>query len=329
MDARKILEGLDGVEAVREITQGKTRKKHLTQFLVSGNVYSPMGDVDTVSTLEAGIYDIKYKGGSYVYEVHELKTDEILRFEDERYNTVLNEISHFWTLKKSFDEMGFTHKRGVLLFGVPGSGKSCLTKLVMEDTVNKGDIVFIAKDSSGLVTGLEHFREVEPERKCLVVIEDIDELVRYHERPILELFDGDSQMDNLVILATTNYPDRLPPRVLRAGRFDRKIEIKNPPKAGRLAYLKHKLAIHEDESKIDELAEKTKGFSFGQLREFLVSTYCLGQDVDLAIKRITVNMEESALSEAELDEQLRTVFEVKAEGTRVNRLFESLGVKDH
>ena len=317
---------------VESIGRVAKRKQVYTQFMVRGNNFSPIGEIVTQPTLDPGIYDVRSTMSGIIFEIHELRTDEILRFEDSRYNKVLEEIDKFWGLKDEFDKMGFTHKRGVLLHGAPGTGKSCLLKLVMEDTVNKGNVVFIAKSSGTLVEGIGQFREVEPDRKVLVIVEDMDELVRYNERPILELFDGDSQTDNVLFLATTNYIDRLPPRIVRVGRFDRVIEIQNPPMSGRLAYLKHKLTVNEKNEKIVELAKKTKGFSFAQLREFLIGVYCLKQPVEEVLKRVKDNKVEEALSEEELDQRLAKIFEGKDTvwapekyGTRGSRILEHQG----
>jgi SpoVK/Ycf46/Vps4 family AAA+-type ATPase len=293
----------------KELVEAIERKQVVIQYAVSDNVFQPVGEIRTTPTLPAGMYDVKESMQGPVYEVHGLNTDELLRFEDSRYNEVLNEIADFWGKKEDYDKMGFTHKRGILLFGAPGTGKSCLTKLVMEDTVTKGDVVFITRNPHALSSGLAAFREVEPDRKVLVVMEDIDEVIRYDERKILEMFDGDNQVGNVLFLCTTNYLNQLPERMLRPSRLDRKIEVHNPPEAGRLAYLKTKLHTIEDSKTIEVLAKKTSGFSFGALREFLVGVYCLKQPVDKVVYRINNHIEESltTMTEQELDEQLSEV----------------------
>jgi len=297
-------------EILSDVSEKKQRKQVFKQYTVIGNSFSPVGDLTLSDSLLPGIYDIKDTMTGIVFEFHDFSTDELLRFEDSRYNEILEEINQFWELKDDFNKMGFTHKRGILLFGTPGCGKSCLLKLVMEEMVERNDVAFVAKNAHTLVAGLAQFREVEPERKVLVITEDIDEIIRYGEHSILELFDGDSQMDNVLFLATTNYIDRLPPRILRSGRFDRKMEIKNPPPEGRREYLKHKLGMFEEISKIDELVDKTDDFSFAQLREFLVSVYCLKQDEKKVIDRIRNHLEESlGISEQLLDLKLRETFE--------------------
>jgi len=272
-------------------TQPSKRKQIYKKYIVQGNSFQPVGEVVTEKTIPAGVFRIQRNMSGVFFEVHDINTDDILRFEDSRYTKILQEIDNFWTLKDDFKKYGFTHKRGVLLYGQPGSGKSALLKLAMEDMVSKGNIVFITREAHDLVEALKVVREVEPERKILVIMEDIDEIVKYGEHAILELFDGDAQTNNVLFLGTTNYIDRLPPRILRASRFDRKIEIGNPPTTGRYAYLKAKLKEHQDEKRIMELAEKTKDFTFAQLREFIVSAFCLKQNEDEVIKRLRSNLE--------------------------------------
>src|SRR6266852_1924275 len=114
------------------------RKRILTQYVKLGD-NETSATRSTVPTLEAGIYDIKDTMRGLEYHKHDINTDEILRFEDSRYNQIINEIDNFWSLEENFKEMGFTHKRGVLLFGAPGQGKSCLLKMVIESMVNRGD----------------------------------------------------------------------------------------------------------------------------------------------------------------------------------------------
>jgi hypothetical protein len=261
----------------------------LTQYRDQGDVKVPT--TRTQATLGPGIYKIAVNPmtGEAVFTNHNLVTDELLKFEDSRHQLVLSEVHKFWGLREKLKFLGFTHKRGILLHGKPGSGKSCLLKLVMNDIVEKGDVVMLAKSPNAVVTCLDQFRKVEPTRRVVVILEDIDEMVRYDEHSLLELFDGDSQVDGVLYLGTTNYLDRLPPRMKRAGRFDRTIEIPFPPREGRIAYLQKKIGLHEKEDPqvIEDIADATDGLSFGQLREFLISVYVYGYDPSETISRLT------------------------------------------
>lgn len=295
---------------VEYLTEAK-RKQIYKKYIVRDNTFQPVGEVVTIKEVPAGIYKIGRNMQGLYFEQHDLNTDKILRFEDSRYNEILREIDKFWGLKENYKNMGFTHKRGILLYGVPGSGKSCLLKIAMEDSVKNDNIVLIAKSGSMLAEGLTQIKDIEKKRKVLAIIEDIDEIVRYNEHSILELFDGENQMDNILFLATTNYINRLPARILRASRFDRKIEIENPPYNGRYAYLENKLKGQKNEMELKVLAEKTNGFSFGQLREFIVAAYCLKQNEDQVISRLRANLETSLIEGFNFKKYKDTICESK------------------
>jgi hypothetical protein len=270
------------------MSKAKKLIESITQYRDHGDVKIPTTNTNAV--LEPGIYNLSVTmQGEAVFSRHHLITDELLRFEDERHDLVLTEVSNFWDLRDRFKEMGYTHKRAILMHGAPGSGKSCLMKLVMNDIIEKGDVVFRGTQPSQVLTCLKQFRKVEPERRCVVVLEEVDEMAQYQERVLLELLDGDDQIDGVLYLGTTNYPERLAERMKREGRFDRQIEIPFPPKEGRMAYLQQKIGIleTEDPTVLDDIAEATDGMSFGQLKEFLVSVYIYGYDPEETLERMS------------------------------------------
>src|SRR5690606_34685163 len=113
--------------------------------------------------------------------------------EDKRQTLVLQEVRDFWSRKEAYNKLGFSHKRGILLEGPPGSGKSCILKMVMEDIIAEGDIVLKGRSANTLNAGLKAFRQIEPDRKVVVIMEDVDEMVAYGEHTLLQMFDGDDQ----------------------------------------------------------------------------------------------------------------------------------------
>ena len=280
----------------------------MVQYANRGNVKT--ATVKSQDQLEAGVYRVMNSMQGIYFEIQEFKTDKLLRFKDPIHEDVLSEIDEFWNDKEKMDELGFTHKRGILLYGPPGSGKTCITKLVVEDCIKKDNIIFICKDITTLTEGLKQFREVEPDRSCLVLMEDVDDIVcGYGSHQFLELLSGDSQVDNVLYLATTNYVNRLPERALRPDRFDRKIEVPFPPAAGRKAFLQSKLKLTEkgNQLDIDSLVKETKGFSYAHLKELLVTHLVQKKDLKKTIERLKGNGLESSklkyngLSESSFD----------------------------
>jgi len=173
-------------------------------------------------------------------------------------------------------------------FVTHNTGKSACLQQVVEMMIKRGDVVFFAKSSEAVVEGLKAFRQVEPERRVVICFEEADELVRHNERALLQLMDGDAKTDNVLFLATTNYIDRLPPRMLRPGRFDKKIFIAPPSYEARLKYLRHKLAKLTEDSKIVDLARKSDGFGFGHMRELIAGIFAMGEPMEEVLTRLRV-----------------------------------------
>ena len=94
----------------------------------------------------------------------------------------------------------------------------------------------------------------------------------------LNELDGFTSNEGIIILATTNHPERIDPAIInRPSRFDRKYYFKLPTLTERIAYIQMwneqlKLPMRLSETNISQIAESTDGFSFAYLKELFVST---------------------------------------------------------
>jgi len=269
-------------------------QRNYVQYIKQGNSFTPAGEIELVETLPPFAYNVQMNmSGLPVYTKFKPITDELYLFENSKMNNVLQEVKKFWTLKDNFNKLGYLHNRGILLYGPPGTGKSCLIQQVSEAMVEQGDTLFVVRGVHDAQSGLKAFREVEPERRVVVVLEDLDEYIGYQERDLLQLLDGTNSVDNVLYLGTTNYIDKFPPRLLRPGRFDKKIHVDFPPVEGRLTYLRKKIGHIEEDGKIIEIANKTSGFSFGHLRELVIGWKAFGEPVEEVLARLgSVNYKE-------------------------------------
>lgn len=254
-----------------------------TQWSIVGNGYVPCNE--TAASLQPGAYHLNFVPNIGLHITrHTLTTDRLMRLPDSTSDLVISEIERFWTLKENFKQFGFTHKRGFLLWGPPGSGKTCTIAFVIKQMIETGGLVFLADFPAPLTAGMQALRHVEPNRRLLVVLEDIDTLIERHgEAEILAILDGESSIDNVMFLATTNYPERLDGRIVnRPSRFDRIVKIGTPNPAARKMYLESR-GIKKD---IEKWVELTNEMSIAHIKELIVSVACFGEELSVVAARL-------------------------------------------
>lgn len=276
--------------------------KDSQMWSVTGKMYLPCEE--TKDSLPAAHYVVQYSDYRGVYiERKDLETDDLFEFPDSASKSVINEITRFWELEDTYRKYGFLWKRGVLLLGPPGSGKTCVLQLLAQNIIKNGGIVVTIEEPQLGSRGLNIIRTIEPERPIIVLIEDIDAIVdRYGESALLYLLDGENQIDNVVYISTTNYPERLDNRIInRPSRFDLVQEIGMPNMAARCFFLgkKSKILRNNLEMMAKWVAD-TENFSIAHLKELIVCVEVFGLDYEVALGRMT-KMISSNITSVKLD----------------------------
>lgn len=252
----------------------------------NGKAYWAVAETD--KTIPAGCYMTAWNNqNGAVIERLTIETDGLVMFNDPQTKRLSKEFSNFWTLKKKYQSMGFLHKRGYLLWGPPGGGKTSLINVLMNEVTDKlkGIVLFI-KNPGVAVACLQMFRNIEPDRPLFIVLEDLDALVEDNEADYLALLDGSAQVDNVVFVATTNYPEKLDQRFTdRPSRFDRIEFIGMPSMAQRHHFLRLK-SKGLSELELKKWAAATDGLSVAHLRELILAVQCLDQPVEEVIARL-------------------------------------------
>lgn len=255
-----------------------------------GKIFMPSSK--TVNTLTPGVYEISMSQQLGLYfEKIPVKTEGLLRFPDTNSNKVVNEIQKFWDRENLFREYDIAYKRGIILYGPPGSGKSCTVQLIMQDVVQRQGVVLEFDNPDLFVSGMRILRQIQPKTPVVVIMEDIDSILEiYNESSILNILDGVNQMDKVVFLATTNYPDKLGHRIMnRPSRFDKRFRIGFPSAESRRMYFEH-LIGKENLSKfkidIDKWVSDTNEFSIAHLKELFVAVTILGDEYKDALKTL-------------------------------------------
>ena len=193
----------------------------------------------------------------------------------------LMEIVEFLRDPKKFQKLGGRIPRGVLLYGLPGTGKTLLARAV----AGEARVPFYSASGSEFVemfvgVGASRVRDLFEKAKksapAVVFIDELDAVGRHRfagiggghderEQTLNQLLvelDGFETKEGVILLAATNRPDVLDPALLRPGRFDRQINVAAPDLNGREAILKvHSKQVKlADEKDLKVIAQRTPGF---------------------------------------------------------------------
>lgn len=195
------------------------------------------------------------------------------------------EFIDFLKNQEKYLNIGARIPKGALLSGPPGTGKTLLAKAA----AGEASVPFLYMSGSDFIelyagVGAKRVRDLFAEARknapCIVFIDEIDAIGKKRNagrfsgasdereqtlNQILVEMDGFKSTDNVVVLASTNRIDILDPALLRAGRFDRHIDVEKPDLQGRRdiaeIYLK-RVKLHDDRSVLaQQIAELTPGYT--------------------------------------------------------------------
>lgn len=244
-------------------------------------------NVSKLTKLTPGIYSVYVSRDRGIHcKSVKAASDELFIFPDSISQKLLQEIDSFWNKADLYKKNNLLHKRGILLEGLPGTGKSSIITLLSQDVINKGGVVFKVTGPNNLIDYISfmlyQFKEVEPETPIITVIEDLDQYGEVGDR-LLDFLDGKTNIEHHVVLATSNNTEEIPDTFLRPSRIDLKIEIALPGEITRREYFIKKGVPEED---VAELTMLSNNLSFADLKEIYICIYLLGYSKTDAIQKV-------------------------------------------
>jgi cell division protease FtsH len=226
----------------------------------------------------------KSRAKRYLDTSKKISFNDVAGQEEAKYE--LEEVVEFLSNPAKFSRIGAKIPKGVLLVGMPGTGKTLLAKAI----AGEANVPFFHMSGSDFVemfvgVGASRVRDLfEQGRKnapCILFIDELDAVGRtrgagygggHDEREqtlnqMLVEMDGFDTKDGVIIIAATNRPDVLDPALLRPGRFDRQVVVDMPDVKGREEILKihsSKVPVGNDVD-INRVARATPGCSGADL----------------------------------------------------------------
>ncbi|GEQ69174.1 hypothetical protein JCM33374_g2845 [Metschnikowia sp. JCM 33374] len=181
---------------------------------------------------------------------------------------------------ETFQRLGISSPKGVLLYGPPGCSKTLTAKaLASESGLNflavKGPEIFNKYVGESERTIREIFRKARAAAPSIIFFDEIDALASSREEAstsasqnvltsLLNEIDGVEELKGVVVVAATNRPSEIDSALLRPGRLDRHIYVSPPDLEARLDLITKKCTkfdVKNSETLFKKLAEATEGCS--------------------------------------------------------------------
>lgn len=258
-------------------------------------LYSKLSNDDTMSYLdslkpeeeivnfEPGTYVIKRGMSGYSVESLKLAKEDFAVMNEDYSELVVGDVKEFFKSEKFYVDNNLTYKRGILMYGLPGTGKTTLCRKILHE-LNSKTYNIIVDGNEEVGEGLFSFITKTFKNKPKVLIfEDIDSMEQRQRSSLLNFLDGVKDTHNTFYIATTNHPEQMDGAILnRPSRFDTVKEIELPNKESREKLLLHYFPSLEGDE-LSKAIRDTEGFSGAYFKELFVFCKLRGVGINEAI----------------------------------------------
>lgn len=245
---------------------------------------------EILDTLPSDVYKIiNMPNVGIVFQPLKIVKDDLIKVDNSLTNDVVNFITNFKSeeSKARYAQTKVIHKTGILLHGPAGSGKSGTINLIIDELIKDNAIVFFDAEPELVAAVLPAVREQNPDKLICVVYEEFDEWLQHEHATINSFLDGQLSVNNMIVLATTNYIAKIPSRIKnRPSRFQLVHEIGVPSKEFREAWFTKKLTDIGHADKIATFVDQSDGMVVDQMKDLIVSNIALGIPLPEVVQKL-------------------------------------------
>ncbi|WP_031499315.1 AAA family ATPase [Bryobacter aggregatus] len=216
-----------------------------------------------------------FSGEDFYLDPNAYSWDDVL-LDDNAQALVRKDFENFLARREWFAQRRVPWRRGYLLHGAPGNGKTSVVRAMASHPDIAAFSINLAQDDVYDITLSQLFSAASNHAPGLVILEEIDRLFAEGKKEdlnctlshLLNYLDGVGNQEGVIVVATANHPELLDQAILkRPGRFDRVVHFPAPTEALRLDYLARMCRKGVARTKLAAIAKRSERMSFAQLRE--------------------------------------------------------------
>jgi len=227
-------------------------------------------------------------------------------------NDIRETVETFLRSKRHYKSLDLPYRRGILLSGPPGCGKTLTIKAIAANTK-------VSVHSLPITTDLDDkairraFNYAAGDAPCILLLEDLDKLAessRVSLSNLLNQLDGLETAEGVLVIATTNHPERLDDALLqRPSRFDRVFHYTLPGFDERLKLLELRAKDRYSKAALEKIARSSGGFTMAYIQETAVSALMLSvhenrkpcdEDLDKSFEKLKKQQKKSSKPDASI-----------------------------